>query len=75
MSKQTPRMQAAELKLKVVKEIAELPDEQFVQVYDDLLRALHPPKRTPKFGSAKSLVTYMSDDFDAPSDDFNDYMP
>ncbi|QMW00520.1 DUF2281 domain-containing protein [Spirosoma foliorum] len=70
-------MQAAELKIHVVKEIAELSDEQFMQVYDDLIRLLHPPVpvRTPRFGSAKGLVTFMSDDFDAPLDDFKDYMP
>jgi hypothetical protein len=68
-------MQAAELKIHVVKEIAELSDEQFMQVYDDLIRLLHPTARTPRFGSAKGLVTFMADDFDAPLDDFKDYMP
>lgn len=27
-----------------------------------------------EFGAAKHLITYMSDDFDAPLDDFQDYM-
>jgi len=68
-------MQAAELKIHVVKEIAELSDEQFMQVYEDLMRLLHPPVRKPAFGSAKGILTFMSDDFDAPLDDFKDYMP
>jgi hypothetical protein len=68
-------MQASELKIHVVKEIAELPDEQFMKIYNDLIQALHPTDRKPQFGSAKGLVTFMSDDFDAPLVDFNDYMP
>ena len=32
------------------------------------------PCRRPQFGSAKGLIT-MSDDFDAPLDDFAEYMP
>lgn len=31
-------------------------------------------KKTPKFGSAKGIITYMADDFDAPLDDFKEYM-
>jgi hypothetical protein len=68
-------MQAAELKLTIVKEIAELSDEQFMQVYDDLMRLLHPSIRKPRFGSAKGLVKFISEDFDAPLDDFKEYMP
>lgn len=68
-------MQAAELKMHVVKEIAELPDEQFMQVYNGLMQLLHPSERKPRFGSAKGMVTFMASDFDAPLDDFNAYMP
>jgi len=33
-------------------------------------------KRKPrKFGSMPGLVTYISDDFDEPLEDFKDYMP
>lgn len=31
-------------------------------------------KRKPKFGSAKGLIIYMADDFDAPLEDFREYM-
>ena len=68
-------MQAAELKIHVVKEIADLSDEQFMQVYEDLIRLLHTPERKPRFGSAKGLVTFMSEDFDEPLEDFKEYMP
>jgi antitoxin (DNA-binding transcriptional repressor) of toxin-antitoxin stability system len=32
-----------------------------------------PPKRRPRFGSAKGLIT-ISDDFDEPLEDFKEYM-
>ena len=32
------------------------------------------PKRKAKFGSAKGLI-HMADDFDAPLEDFREYMP
>lgn len=32
------------------------------------------PKRQPQFGSAKGLVV-IADDFDAPLEDFQEYMP
>jgi hypothetical protein len=33
------------------------------------------PKRKPrKFGSMKGLVVHIADDFDAPLEDFKDYM-
>jgi len=35
---------------------------------------LEPPKRHPRFGSAKGLVV-MAEDFDAPLEDFSEYMP
>lgn len=36
------------------------------------LEAAELPERRPRFGSAKGLIT-MSDDFDAPLEDFADY--
>ncbi len=35
---------------------------------------LESPKRHPQFGSAKGLVV-MAEDFDAPLEDFSEYMP
>jgi prevent-host-death family protein len=31
-------------------------------------------ERRPRFGSARGSVLYMADDFDAPLDDFAEYM-
>jgi len=33
-----------------------------------------PERPRPQFGSAKGLILYMADDFDAPLDDFAEYM-
>jgi hypothetical protein len=33
-----------------------------------------PQRRQPKFGSVKGLIMYMADHFDAPLDDFREYM-
>jgi hypothetical protein len=65
----------AELKLHVVKEITALSDEQFLLIYSDLLNVLHPGVRQPRFGSAKGLLQFIADDFDAPLPEFADYMP
>ena len=35
---------------------------------------LHHPLNRPEFGSARGLIT-IADDFDAPLDDFVEYMP
>lgn len=35
---------------------------------------VEPARRKPRFGSAADLVT-VADDFDAPLDDFREYMP
>ncbi len=43
-------------------------EEQVVQ-----LVPVTPPKRRPQFGSAKGLVL-MAKDFDAPLEDFEEYM-
>lgn len=36
--------------------------------------ALVRPSKERQFGTMKGLVVYMADDFDAPLDDFNEYM-
>ena len=34
-----------------------------------------PNKPRPLFGGGKNDIAYMADDFDAPLDEFKDYMP
>lgn len=52
-----------------------LVDETEVNIYNpnDLLEN-RKPKLKRKFGDLKGFVIYISDDFDAPLDDFKDYM-
>lgn len=72
-------------KKNIIKKLQELPTELLGEVEDfiDFLNAKHikapvkPNKaEEPKslYGSAKGLVTYISDDFNEPLDDFKEYM-
>ncbi len=47
--------------------------DQVVQVVQ-LVAVQEKTKRKPKFGSAKGLIIYMADDFDAPLEGFREYM-
>jgi antitoxin (DNA-binding transcriptional repressor) of toxin-antitoxin stability system len=47
--------------------------EQGAQVVQ-LVAVQKPARRRPKFGSAKGIILYMADDFDAPLEDFREYM-
>jgi antitoxin (DNA-binding transcriptional repressor) of toxin-antitoxin stability system len=44
-------------------------DQQIVQIVP-----VAPPKRQPQFGSAKGLIA-IAEDFDAPLQDFAEYIP
>jgi len=54
--------------------------EEVIIVQNDtpLARLSHvdavPPKRGRQPGNAKDILLYIADDFDAPLDDFKDYM-
>ncbi len=65
--------------------VLELTDEQVVTLLQQLpeaqkqrvlLRLQEPSEapKTPKFGIAKGAIRYMAPDFDAPLDDFKEYM-
>ena len=47
--------------------------EQGAQIVQ-LVAVPEKPKRKRVFGSAKGLIIYMADDFDAPLEDFREYM-
>ena len=76
-------MSIAELKLDLVKQLMELPEQEFMEAYWMLAQLMWDSSGNPHtekpasrpIGLMKGLVTYMADDFDAPLDDFNDYMP
>jgi hypothetical protein len=56
----------------VIALLEQLPDEQKQRVLT-VLAQKPPPCPQPQFGSAKGLIT-MSDDFDEPLEDFEEYM-
>jgi hypothetical protein len=72
-------MSIAELKLDVFKKMVNLPDEQFMEAYKLLLTHVFQTPTSAKkqrtIGSMKGILLYMADDFDAPLDDFKEYMP
>lgn len=51
-------------------------DEVFIQNNGHVVRLVpvEQPKPRPQFGSAKGIILYMADDFDAPLEDFKEYM-
>ena len=57
----------------VIALVEQLPEDQKQRVLDHLSHSSKPGKR-PKFGSAKNDILYMAPDFDAPLEDFKDYM-
>ena len=69
----------------IIKKLQTLPTELLAEVEDfiDFIKAKHDKSsintnmlEEPKsfYGSAKGLVTYISDDFNEPLDDFKEYM-
>lgn len=77
-------MNIAEIKLNLIRSIDHLPEKLLLELralIDDFLakkqkEAPTPPQqRKPRqFGCMKGLVIYMAEDFDAPLEDFKDYM-
>lgn len=69
-------MTLAEHKLDVIRQIDELSEESLLEV-EKLIKKLKNKKKSRKdfIGCMQGLVVYMADDFDAPLDDFKDYMP
>ena len=53
--------------------LQQLPDAQKRRVMGHLSHPA-PQKPQPKFGSAKDDILAIADDFDAPLDDFKEYM-
>lgn len=71
-----PKMNIAEQKLNLIRQIDQLPEEDLLQL-EKILTNLHGNKKAVskrQFGCMKGLVISMADDFDAPLPDFNEYM-
>lgn len=76
-------MNIAEIKLNLFRNIDRLPEKMLLELralIDDFLAKKQqqipkPQQQKPRqFGCMKGLVIYMADDFDAPLEDFKDYM-
>lgn len=69
-------MNIAEHKLNLFRQIDALPEESLIELEKLIaqLRADKKPVSKRQFGCMKGLVVSMADDFDAPLDDFKDYM-
>ena len=69
-------MNIAEQKLSLFRQIDQLPKESLLEL-EKLISQLQSNKKPVskrQFGCMKGLVVLMADDFDAPLDDFKDYM-
>lgn len=60
----------------LVQAIKKLPPEQQKNLQEVLQNGISPIRSSQerRFGSLRGLITYMADDFDAPLDDFKEYM-
>jgi hypothetical protein len=69
-------MNIAEHKLNLFRQIDELPEESLLELEKIIAQLLANKKLSAKrqFGCMKGLVISMADDFDAPLDDFKEYM-
>lgn len=73
-------MNTSELKLEIFRTIDQMPEELLPALKEAVARinkartsaSTTPAKR--KFGSMKGLVLYMAPDFNAPLEEFNEYM-
>jgi hypothetical protein len=73
-------MNTSDLKLELFRTIDQLPEELLPALKEAVLRIGKYQTGTPndykkrQFGSMKGLVLYMAPDFNAPLEDFNEYM-
>ena len=70
-------MTIAEHKLKIIHQIDELSEESLIEIDNLITQLKSKQQQQPKrrlIGCMKGLVTYIADDFDAPLDDFKEYM-
>lgn len=76
-------MNTAEIKPQLIRNISNLPEKLVLELralIDDFLAKKQqqipkPQQQKPRqFGCMKGVVIYMADDFDAPLEDFKDYM-
>lgn len=64
-------------KLELIQWIASLDNQQLLQQIAELKQQALPPMSKPKreFGFGRHAILRIADDFNAPLDDFKEYMP
>ena len=69
-------MNVAEYKLDLFRQIDELSEESLLEAKKLLVQLKAKQKQKPKrqAGCMKGLVVYIAEDFDAPLEDFKEYM-
>ena len=61
----------------IIEQVKALPlsdAEKVCEAVNQVLRQPQKPLKEREFGSMKNLVIYLAEDFDAPLEDFKDYM-
>jgi len=56
-------------------EVLDVAEGQEVEVEVRVVTPAEPPQKPRRPGTLQGTVTYMAPDFDAPLDEFQDYMP
>ncbi len=72
-------MNPAEVKIDLIKQISSLPEASLLELQEIIKKFVSQQEESKKkkkrqFGSMKGLVTYMAPDFNAPLDEFKEYM-
>lgn len=69
-------MNIEEHKLNIIRQIDSLPEESLIELEKVIsqLRVNKKPISKRQIGCMKGLVVYMADNFDAPLDDFKEFM-
>lgn len=72
-------MSTSDIKIQLFREIDNLPEDSLLELQRVVLLFINKqiqvqPKKKRIFGSMKGAVKYMSPDFNAPLEEFNDYM-
>lgn len=71
-------MNASDIKLDLFRQIDRLPpsllEDLQTEVTKFIIQRTNPTRKERKFGAMKGLILHMADDFDAPLEDFKDYM-
>lgn len=65
----------AEMKLELIRAIDRMHPQEVEELFQQVIQQPHPEQEAGlQFGALKGMLVYMSPDFDAPLEDFKEYM-